>query len=208
MFTFLPQNLDSVLPHKAQAGKGLSQIWCLNFVLIRQGERGGTSLNAGLERWEKRDRQPTGTGNPPEGFGSPPLENTVCHWVLGPNIFVRILRGPLAVALSLVLPNPLSPFLVTRRHIPKLETKVPRARKLRSFGLRPRNHGSATPPRLTPLPKTFGANGSCSRGTAYLAANVCSIGGNEEESGREKFHLRSRNTRVAISSATGHFLSH
>jgi len=33
-------------------------VWCLLFVLIRQGEVGGALLNAGLERWEKRPATP------------------------------------------------------------------------------------------------------------------------------------------------------
>jgi hypothetical protein len=58
----------------------------------------------------------TGTRGPSTHgtFGSPPPKNTVFHWVLGPNI----LRGPSAVALSLVLPKPLSSLLVIRRRPP------------------------------------------------------------------------------------------
>jgi hypothetical protein len=57
-------------------------------------------LKAGLERLERR----SATHGVLLGPHHP--KNTDFRWVLGPNM----LRGPLALALSLALPNPLSPF--------------------------------------------------------------------------------------------------
>jgi len=79
--------------------------WCLLFVLIRQGEPGGHEPPRLIRRWERRQANEQGPLDPTP-------ENSVFRCVLGPNI----LREPFALTLSLALPNPLSPLLVTRRH--------------------------------------------------------------------------------------------